>query len=197
MIPYLLYFDYTGWSLHLLRNHHRLTIHNRRYAHAWLTCCVPVSNNESRLPLSWLRIIRTTWLHTTLLRSRKKILPEILHFYNNFDVGRLWSLPRREPQSIHNDDSAGMTPEGGLACYKDSPREQFLSSKGRLKGTRQTKLAINTFDPVGGIDILDKSDLIASGRTLARYDGRPGQEKCPNLNHATLASDKEKFYRKK
>lgn len=42
------------------------------------------------------------------------------------------------------------------------------------------ELGLNTIDSVGGVDVLDQSDLEASGRTLARYNGGGGKEVLPN-----------------
>jgi hypothetical protein len=42
------------------------------------------------------------------------------------------------------------------------------------------ELGLNTIDSVGGVDVLDQSDLEASGRTLARDNGGGGKEVLPD-----------------
>ena len=45
----------------------------------------------------------------------------------------------------------------------------------------ETELGVDALDTVGRVDVLDHGDLVASGRTLSRDDGRVGKEVFPNL----------------
>ena len=59
---------------------------------------------------------------------------------------------------------------------------------GRLEGAVQSELGVDTIDPVRRVDVLHQHDLEAGGGTLARGDGRPGQEKRPDLIEYLLAN---------
>lgn len=52
---------------------------------------------------------------------------------------------------------------------------------GGLTGCSETELSINTFNTVGGVDVLDKCELEAGSASLARGDSRVGQEVFPDL----------------
>jgi hypothetical protein len=61
-------------------------------------------------------------------------------------------------------------------------REALLASGlAGVKCTLQAKLAVNTLNTVGGVDVLDKSDLVASSTTLARCDSAVSEEVLPDL----------------
>ena len=49
------------------------------------------------------------------------------------------------------------------------------------ESTRECVLAWDTFDTVGGVDVLDEGDLVASSGSLTGDDGRVGEEIFPNL----------------
>ena len=51
----------------------------------------------------------------------------------------------------------------------------------RPERSGDSKLARHPFNTVGGIDVLDENDLIASSTTLTGNDGRPGEEDLPDL----------------
>jgi hypothetical protein len=64
----------------------------------------------------------------------------------------------------------------------DVAREALLASGlAGIEGTLQAKLVVNTLNTVGGVDVLDQSDLVASSTTLARGDGAVGEEVLPDL----------------
>jgi hypothetical protein len=50
-----------------------------------------------------------------------------------------------------------------------------------MKSSRQSKLGIDAFDTVGGVQVLDQCDLIASCGALSRDNGGVGKEEFPNL----------------
>ena len=52
---------------------------------------------------------------------------------------------------------------------------------GVLESTEQTLLGVDGLGSVDGVDVLDESHLVASGRTLASDDGRVGKEELPDL----------------
>lgn len=59
--------------------------------------------------------------------------------------------------------------------------ESLASSLGLGKSTRETKLRLNSFDTVRGVEVLDHQDLEAGGAALARGDDGPGKEELPDL----------------
>lgn len=56
-----------------------------------------------------------------------------------------------------------------------------------LESTLETKLSLDAVHAVGGVDVLDESDLEAGGGTLAGGNGGVGQEEFPNLRSKKLA----------
>jgi hypothetical protein len=50
-----------------------------------------------------------------------------------------------------------------------------------LKGARERELGVNSLDTMGGVQVLDKGDLVAGCGALARDDGGVGKEKFPDL----------------
>jgi hypothetical protein len=52
---------------------------------------------------------------------------------------------------------------------------------GSLESSVEAILARDPLNTVGRVDVLDQDDLVASGRTLARDDGRVGKEVLPDL----------------
>lgn len=50
-----------------------------------------------------------------------------------------------------------------------------------LTGTLKAVLSVDTLDTVGGVDVLDKSELPAGGTTLTGGDGRRSKEVFPDL----------------
>lgn len=60
-------------------------------------------------------------------------------------------------------------------------REGGLS--GGLGGAKsaEAELSVDALDTVGGVDVLDHGDLVASGGTLTRDDGGVGKEELPDL----------------
>ena len=50
-----------------------------------------------------------------------------------------------------------------------------------LTGSSETKLSVNTFNAVGGVDVLNQCELEAGGTALTGDDSRVGQELFPDL----------------
>lgn len=65
----------------------------------------------------------------------------------------------------------------GLGRGEDSLCDVLCS----LESARETELSVNTIGTVSRVDVLDHGDLVASGGTLARDDGRVGKEVFPDL----------------
>jgi hypothetical protein len=50
-----------------------------------------------------------------------------------------------------------------------------------LKGPRERELGVNALDTMGGVQVLDKGDLVAGCGALTRDDGGVGEEEFPDL----------------
>ena len=69
-----------------------------------------------------------------------------------------------------------------VASSLDVDGEALLASGfASIEGTLKAELAVDTLNTVRGVDVLDQSDLVASGATLARGDGAVGEEVFPDL----------------
>lgn len=67
------------------------------------------------------------------------------------------------------------------------------TADGGLASTDETELGLDSLNSVGGVDVLDKSELPAGGTTLARGDGRSSQEVFPNLVNSLVIQLKKGF----
>lgn len=75
-------------------------------------------------------------------------------------------------------------PHSLTCCCKVAPL--LLAGKlllGSSESSRQTVLSLDAVNAVNSVEVLDASDLEASGTTLAGSDGRIGEEVFPDLDN--------------
>jgi len=91
-----------------------------------------------------------------------------------------------------NLDSADLLRPKHIAHFLFQSPSHVLRSVGshinlrRGKCTSKAELCRYTLDAMGGVDVLDESDLVASGRALAGDDGGVCEEVLPDLLYGQL-----------
>jgi hypothetical protein len=75
----------------------------------------------------------------------------------------------------------GRGSRGELVGVLLGPGREVDLGLGSLESAAQAELRVDTLNTVGGVDVLDQHDLVASGTTLTRDDGGRGKEVLPDL----------------
>jgi len=91
------------------------------------------------------------------------------------------ALPLRAASREHSH------PHVASLCSLRTRKERLPSRLTSLQGALEIELSLHTLDPMGGIDILDQGNLVASRAPLSRDDSAVGQEILPYLSNPSSA----------